>query len=63
MIFDLTELLDEVDTWKFAAHEQLKNMTPEERVALWKKYEKPPWAKQSRKPRAKKRGKKEPAGK
>lgn len=36
MIFDLDDLLDHVDEWKFKLYEKLKQMTPEEEAAFWR---------------------------
>ena len=36
MNFEMDDLLDEVDEWKFRLHEELKAMTPEQRAAFWK---------------------------
>jgi hypothetical protein len=35
MSSDLNEFLDEVDRWKFKAHERLKKMTAKQRQAFW----------------------------
>ena len=34
--YDVDDLLDHVDEWKFKLHEQLKNMTPKQRAEYWK---------------------------
>jgi hypothetical protein len=35
MNFGIEAFLDEVDHWKFKAHEQLKDLTAKQRQALW----------------------------
>lgn len=35
MSSEIDEFLDEVDQWKFKAHEQLKKLTAKQRQALW----------------------------
>ena len=35
MSSDIDEFLDEVDRWKFKAHEQLKKLTAKQRQAVW----------------------------
>jgi hypothetical protein len=35
MSSDIDEFLDEVDRWKFKAHERLKNLTGKQRQAFW----------------------------
>ena len=37
MNFEMDDLLDHVDEWKFKLYEKLKNMTPEQEAAFWKK--------------------------
>jgi hypothetical protein len=32
---DIDEFLDEVDRWKFKAHERLQKLTAKQRQALW----------------------------
>ncbi len=36
MNFDLDDLLNKVDQWKFKLHRRLKGMTPKQRAAFWK---------------------------
>ena len=36
MNFELDDLLDMVDEWKFKLHDKLKAMTEQERAAFWK---------------------------
>jgi hypothetical protein len=31
----IDESMDQVDAWKFKVHEQLKELTPKQRVAFW----------------------------
>jgi hypothetical protein len=35
MSSDIDDFLDEVDRWKFKAHEQLKGLTAKQRQAFW----------------------------
>ena len=35
MSSDIDEFLDEVDKWKFKAHERLKGLTAKQRQAFW----------------------------
>jgi hypothetical protein len=37
MIFDLDELLDQVDEWKFQLQDELAAMTTKQRAAHWKR--------------------------
>jgi hypothetical protein len=37
MKYETDDLLDMVDGWKFKLHAKLKDMTPEERRAFWRK--------------------------
>jgi hypothetical protein len=37
MIFDLDDLLNEVDKWKFKLYRKLKSMTPKQRADFWRK--------------------------
>lgn len=34
--YDVDDLLDHVDKWKFQLHEELKKLTAEERAEFWK---------------------------
>ena len=36
MNFEVDDLLDQVDTWKFKLHEALKNLTADERAEYWR---------------------------
>jgi hypothetical protein len=36
MNFEMDDLLDEVDEWKFKLYEELKAMTPEQGATFWK---------------------------
>ncbi len=37
MNFELDDLLDMVDEWKFKLHDKLAAMTPKQRAAFWKR--------------------------
>ena len=37
MNFEVDDLLDHVDEWKFKLHEKLKNLTPQQRTEFWKR--------------------------
>ena len=39
MNYELDELLDLVDGWKFKVYEKIKGMTPKEESEFWKKAE------------------------
>ena len=34
--YEVDDLLDHVDEWKFKLHEKLKNMTAQQRAEFWK---------------------------
>ena len=36
MNFEVDDLLDHVDEWKFKLHEKLKNRTPKQRAEFWR---------------------------
>lgn len=35
-LYDVDDLLDHVDEWKFKLHEKLKNLTAKQRAEFWK---------------------------